>query len=109
MTRTGLYGEFSLGGLSGGSYLVELVSNGSVVGTSSPIVLSERDMSAEGIVARAAATMAGGEQPPPAATTGGFWSSTGGILLLIAIIGGGAGLTWAIIEDKDDEDASPST
>src|SRR5688572_27513848 len=42
VTTTAASGQFSFSGLSAGHYIVELVSNGYVVGTSAPVALTER-------------------------------------------------------------------
>ena len=92
-------GEFSFTGLNAGSYVVELVSNGYVVGTSAPVVLSDRDMTAEGVTATAASA----GQAQAGILAGSFWTSTAGIITVAAI---SAGIITAIIVAK--KTASPS-
>jgi len=99
VTTTNASGQFSFTGLHAGSYVVELISNGYVVGTSAAVVLTERDMTAEGVTA----TAAGGAQAQAAALAGSFWASTAGIITIAAIA---AGVIAAAVVVQGD--ASPS-
>lgn len=102
ITTTNSLGEFSFAGLSSGSFAVELVSGGYVVGTSTPVVLSAKAMTATGVMASAPdpATQA----QAGAAAAASFWASTAGVVTLIAI---GAGIV-AIIVAANKQEASPS-
>jgi hypothetical protein len=91
-------GAFSFSNLDAGVYVVELVSDGAVVGTSAPVVLSDRRMIVGGVEARAAAS-----QTPPAAIAGNFWTSTIGIVVASAAV---AGVVTAVVIAR--KDASPS-
>jgi hypothetical protein len=98
VTTTNASGQFAFTGLNAGVYVVELMSNGYVVGTSSPVVLTERDMTAN-----VSATAAGGGQAQAGALAGSFWASTAGIITVAAIT---AGVITAVVVAKSDE--SPS-
>jgi len=99
VTMTSASGQFAFAGLGAGSYLVELLSNGSVVGTSAPVVLTERHMTVDGITA----TEAAGAQAQTGALAGSFWASTAGVITIAAIA---AGTITAVVVAK--RDASPS-
>ena len=98
VTTTNASGQFSFTHLGAGVYVVELMSNGYVVGTSSPVVLTERDMTAN-----VSATAAGGGQAQAGALAGSFWASTAGIITVAAVAGG---VIAAVVVAKSDE--SPS-
>jgi len=98
VTTTSGSGEFSFSGVGAGSYVVELVSNGYVVGTSAPVVLSPRSMTAEGVTATASSA-----QAQAGVLSGSFWTSTVGIIVLAAIT---AGVLSAVVVATNDE--SPS-
>jgi hypothetical protein len=101
-STTNAAGAFSFTGLNAGMYIVELVSGASVVGTSAPVVLSERHMVAAGVEARAAAA-----QAQPAAVSGGsFWTSTLGIVVVAAVA---AGVITAVVVAQDDTNPSATT
>lgn len=93
-------GEFSFTGLTAGSYIVELVANGYVVATSASVVLTSRDMTAEGV---SATVPAAATQAQAGVLAGSFWASTVGVITLVAV---GAGITTAIIVAK--KTGSPS-
>jgi hypothetical protein len=101
VTTTSGSGGFSFVDVNAGSYLVEIVANGAVVGTSTPVTLTRQTMTADGVMATAAAV-------PAAAQSGGsnnggsFWTSK---FLVISAAAAAAGLTTAIVVTKDD--ASP--
>lgn len=99
VTTTNGSGEFSFNSLSAGSYIVELVSSGYVVGTSAPLVLSARDMTAEGVTVTAGSAA----QAQAGILAGSFWTSMIGIITIAAIT---AGVITAVVVTKDD--ASPS-
>jgi hypothetical protein len=96
VTTTNASGQFSFSGLKAGIYVVELVSNGYVVGTSAPVVLTARDMTADSV----AATAAGGAQAQAGALAGSFWASTAGIITVAAVA---AGVIIAVVVAKSDE------
>jgi hypothetical protein len=98
-TTTGA-GRFQFVGVKAGSYIVELVSNGSVVGTSVPVTLTPKTMTAEGVTATAA--VAAATQAPVGNSGGSFWTSTFGIITMAAVA---AGITTAFMVTQDD--ASP--
>jgi hypothetical protein len=102
VTTTSGSGGFSFAGVSAGTYIVELVSNGTVVGTSTPITLSVRSMTAEGIRATALATPAAA-QTQTYTYSDSFWKSRWGIISLAAIA---TGATAAVVVAKDDASAS---
>lgn len=99
VTTTNGSGEFSFNGLSAGSYIVELVSNGYVVGSSAPVVLTQRDMTAEGVTVTAVSAA----QAQAGVLAGSFWTSTVGIITIAAITGGV--ITAVVVAKKE---ASPS-
>jgi hypothetical protein len=99
VTTTTAAGQFSFTGLSAGSYVVELVSNGYVVGTSAPVTLTARDMTADGVTATAASAA----QAQAGVLAGSFWTSTIGIITMAAIT---AGVVTAVVVVKND--SSPS-
>lgn len=101
VTTTSTAGEFSFRGVRAGSYVVELISTrGYVVATSSPILLTARSMTAEGISATAPVTAA---QAQAGVLAGSFWASTVGIITIAAIA---AGVITAVVVATNDE--SPS-
>lgn len=99
VTTTNAAGQFSFTGLSAGHYIVELVSNGYVVGTSAPVALTEHDMTADGVTA----TAADAAQAQAGVLAGSFWTSMAGIITLAAI---GVGIVTAVVIVKNN--ASPS-
>ena len=99
VTTTNAAGAFSFTRLSAGHYIVELVSNGYVVGTSAPVALTARDMTADGVTATAASAA----QAQAGVLAGSFWTSTIGIITLAAI---GVGIVTAVVVVKNN--ASPS-
>lgn len=99
VTTTNGSGEFSFNGLSAGSYIVELVSNGYVVGSSAPVVLTQRDTTAEGVTVTAVSAA----QAQAGVLAGSFWTSTIGIITIAAIT---AGVVTAVVVAK--REASPS-
>ena len=99
-TTTNNTGEYSFTGLSAGSYIVELVANGYVVATSAPVVLTSRDMTAEGVNATVAASAT---QAQAGVLAGSFWTSTAGIIVMAAIT---TGVIAAVVVVRDN--ASPS-
>ena len=96
VTTTSASGQFSFTGLAAGIYVVELVTNGSVVGTSAPVVLTAREMIASAV----AATAAGGGQAQAGVLAGSFWTSTVGIITIAAIA---AGVISAVVVATNDE------
>jgi len=100
-TTTGS-GGFSFAGVKAGSYIVELVSNGTVVGTSAPVMLTSRTVSATNITVTAAAAPAAA-LGPLGALGGSFWTSTFGMITVAALA---AGVTTAVVVTKDDASAS---
>ena len=96
VTTTNASGQFSFTGLKAGIYVVELVSNGYVVGTSAPVVLTARDMTVDSV----AAIAAGGAQAQAGALAGSFWASTAGIITVAAVT---AGVITAVVVAKDPE------
>jgi len=95
VTTTNGSGEFRFSGVGAGSYVIELVSNGYVVGTSAPVVLSARNMVAEGVTATAATT-----QAEAGVLAGSFWTSTTGIITLLTIAAGAGFSAWALTKDQ---------
>lgn len=94
-------GSFSFTGLAAGIYVVELVSGtGAVIGTSTPVTLSEKAPHVGGVIATAAAA----NQAQTGALSGSFWTSTLGIVVASAVVAGV--VTAVVIAQKDD--ASPS-
>jgi len=101
VTTTNSAGEFSFRGVRAGSYVVELVStSGYVVGTSSPVVLTTRSMTAEGVTATAPVLAT---QAQAGVLAGSFWTSTVGIIVIAAVA---AGVITAVVVATNDE--SPS-
>jgi hypothetical protein len=96
---TNASGRFSFVGLETGSYVIELISNGHVVGTSAPVVLTGRDMTVEGVTV----VEARGAQAQAGALAQSFWASTAGIITIAAVT---AGVITAVVVAKDE--ASPS-
>ena len=99
VTTTSASGAFAFSGISEGNYIVELVSNGSVVGTSVPVTLTSKNMTVQNLMLSASAA-------PPAflgSLGGSFWTSTFGMITVAAI---GAGLTTAIVVTKNDASSS---
>ncbi|RPI53186.1 MAG: hypothetical protein EHM55_14525 [Acidobacteria bacterium] len=103
VTTTSGTGGFSFAGVNAGSYIVELVSNGSVVGTSAPLTLTSRNMIAANVLVTAAAAPAAAAAPPALFGGSSFWTSTFGMITMAAVA---AGVTTAIVVTKDDPSAS---
>ena len=82
VTTTNGVGDFAFNGVSAGTYIVKLVSNGYVLGTSAPIMLAPKNMTVEGVTAIANPPAA---QAQAGALSGSFWSSTAGIITAVAI------------------------
>lgn len=101
VTTTSSTGTFSFSGVSTGNYVVELMANGVVVGTSTPIAVTPRNSTVEGVTAIATAPAA--SQAQAGVLSDSFWTSTIGIITIVAII---AAITIVIIAVQDD--ASPS-
>jgi hypothetical protein len=97
-TTTGS-GVFSFAGVGAGSYIVELVSNGSVVGTSVPVTLTSKNMTVANVmVSTSAAPVAA-----LGALGGSFWTGTFGLISIAAIA---AGVTTAFVVTLNDASAS---
>jgi hypothetical protein len=101
-TTTGA-GRFSFAGINAGSYIVELVSNGSVVGTSAPLTLTSRNMTASNVMVTAAAAAPAAALAPLGVLGGSFWTSTFGFITIAALT---AGITTAVVVTQDDSSAS---
>ena len=99
VTTTNAAGQFSFTGLSAGHYIVELVSNGYVVGTSAPVALTARDMTADGVTATAASDT----QAQAGVLAGSFWASTAGFVTVAAIT---AGVIAGVVVWKKDASSS---
>jgi hypothetical protein len=99
-TTTGA-GRFSFAGINAGSYIVELVSNGSVVGTSA--TLTSRNMTASNVMVTAAAAAPAAALAPLGVLGGSFWTSTFGFITIAALT---AGITTAVVVTQDDSSAS---
>ena len=67
-------GEFSFSGVNAGSYVVELVSNGAVVGTSAPVTLTSQSMTAGNVLDHGLGGSAAAVGPGSGG--GSFWTST---------------------------------
>ena len=89
--------------MNAGSYIVELVSNGAVVGTSAPLTLTSRSMTASNVLVTASAAPAAAVGPLALLGGGSFWTSTFGMITVAALA---AGITTAIVVTKDDASAS---
>ena len=93
-------GEFSFAGVNAGSYVVELVSNGAVAGTSAPVTLTSKSMTAGDVRITALAASAAAAAPVPG---GSFWTSTLGMITIATIA---AGITTAFVVTKNDASGS---
>jgi len=101
VTTTSASGTFSFTGLRTGSYIVELVSNGYIVGTSALVVLTDRDTIVDGVPVTIST------KSPEFLSflgVGGFWATTGGFIVSTAVVAGI--VTGVLIAARDD--ASPS-
>jgi hypothetical protein len=96
-------GKFSFSDVNAGSYVVEIVSNGSVVGTSTLVTLTSRTMTVENVMVTANAAPAAALGPLALLGGGSFWTSTFGLITAAALA---AGVTTAIVVTKDDASAS---
>jgi hypothetical protein len=103
VTLTSGSGAFSFSDVNTGSYFVELVSNGSVVGTSTLVTLTSRSMTAENVLVTANAAPAAAFGPLALLGGGSFWTSTFGLITVAALA---AGVTTAFVVTKDDASAS---
>jgi hypothetical protein len=83
-----------------GSYVVELVSNGAVSGTSAPVTLTSKSMTAGNVRIMALAASSAAAAPVPG---GSFWTSTLGMITVATIA---AGITTAFVVTQDDASAS---
>ena len=101
VTTTSGSGGFSFVDVNAGSYLIEIVSNGAVVGTSTPVTLGRQTMTADGVVATAAAVPAVA-QGSAGYNGGSFWTSKAFIISAAAVA---AGVTAAVVVTKDDASA----
>jgi hypothetical protein len=102
VTTTNASGDFAFSGVSAGSYIVELVSSGLIVGTSAPITLAPKNMTVEGVSAIANLPAAAAAQAQAGALAGSFWASTAGIITAVAIA---AAVVTTVVVVKN---ASPS-
>jgi hypothetical protein len=103
VTTTAGSGSFSFAGVGAGSYIVELVSNGAVVGTSAPVMLTSRNMTVANITVTASAAPAAALAPLALLGGGSFWTSTFGLITVAALA---AGVTTAVVVTKEDPSAS---
>ena len=103
ITTTTTSGAFSFADVDAGSYIVELVSDGSVVGTSQLVTLTSKTMTVQNVTVMANAAPAAGVSPLALLGGGSFWTSTAGLLTLAALAGG---VTTAFIVTKEDASAS---
>ena len=103
VTTTGGSGGFAFAGVTAGSYIVELVSNGTVVGTSTPVMLTSRNMTAANVMVTASAAPAAALAPLALLGGGSFWTSTFGLITVAALA---AGVTTAVVVTKNDASAS---
>ncbi len=101
-TTTGT-GAFSFSDVAAGNYIVELVSDGAVVGTSAPLTLTSRNMTAANVLVTASAAPAAAVGPLALLGGGSFWTSTAGLITVAAIA---AGVTTAVVINKNDPSAS---
>jgi hypothetical protein len=101
VTTTTTAGSFAFNGVSSGNYVVELMTDGRVVGTSTPIAVTAKNNIVDGVSARAVAPAA---QAQSGALAGSFWGSTIGIITAIVIV---AVVVTVIVVATNDE-ASPS-
>ena len=101
VTTTSGSGSFAFNGVSSGNYVVELLTNGRVVGTSTAIAVTQKNNTVEGVTALAAAPAA---QAQAGALQGSFWGSTIGIVTAIAVVA--AVVAIVVVATKDE--ASPS-
>jgi hypothetical protein len=102
VTTTSTAGSFAFNGVSSGNYVVELMTDGRVVGTSTPIAVTAKNNIVDGVTARAVAPAAA--QAQAGALAGSFWGSTIGIITAIVIV---AVVVTVIVVATNDE-ASPS-
>jgi hypothetical protein len=103
ITTTSTSGTFSFADVEAGSYIVELVSDGLVLGTSPLVTLTSKTMTVQNVTVTASAAPAAGVSPLALIGGGSFWTSTAGFLTLAAIA---AGFTTAWVVNKDDASAS---
>ena len=103
VTTTTTSGGFSFADVDAGSYIVELVSDGTVVGTSGLVTLTSRTMTIQNVMVTASAAPAAAVGPLALLGGGSFWTSTFGLITLAAIAGG---VTTAFVVTKDDASAS---
>jgi hypothetical protein len=103
VTLTSGSGAFSFSDVNAGSYFVELVSNGSVVGTSTLVTLTSRSMTAENVLVTSNAAPAAAFGPLALLGGGSFWTSTFGLITVAALA---AGVTTAVVVTRDDASAS---
>ncbi len=79
VTTTTTSGGFSFADVDAGSYIVELVSDGAVVGTSGLVTLTSRTMTIQNVMVTASAAAPAAAVGPLALLGGGsFWTSTFG-------------------------------
>ena len=103
VTMTTGSGAFSFTDVNAGSYVVEIVSNGSVVGTSTLVTLTSRTMTVQNVMVTANAAPAAALGPLALLGGGSFWTSTFGLITAAALA---AGVTTAVVVTKDDASAS---
>jgi hypothetical protein len=103
VTMTSGSGTFSFNDVNAGSYVVEIVSNGSVVGTSTLVTLTSRAMTVENVMVSASAAPAAALGPLALLGGGSFWTGTVGLITAAALA---AGVTTAIVVTKNDASAS---
>lgn len=101
VTTTSGSGGFSFSDVNAGSYLVELVSNGAVVGTSAPVTLTAQTMTLDRVMATAAAVPAAA-QGSNNYTGGSFWTSKWFMISAAAVA---AGVTTALVANGDEASA----
>jgi hypothetical protein len=101
VTTTSTAGSFAFNGVSSGNYVVELMTDGRIVGTSTPIAVSAKNNIVDGVTARAVAPAA---QAQAGALAGSFWGSTIGIVTAAVIVA----VIVTVIVVVTDDDASPS-
>ncbi len=103
VTTTTTSGGFSFADVDAGSYIIELVSDGAVVGTSGLVTLTSRTTTVQNVMVTASAAPAAAVGPLALLGGGSFWTSTFGLITLAAIAGG---VTTAFVVTKDDASAS---
>lgn len=103
VTMTTGSGKFSFTDVNAGSYVVEILSNGAVVGTSTLVTLNSRAMTVENVMVTANAAPAAALSPLALLGGGSFWTSTFGLITAAALA---AGVTTAIVVTKSDASAS---